>query len=488
MLATGLVAGLVLLEVLLQLAGVVVRDLDEQHKGSDGLSDHRVLALGACYTVGVGSEPHESYPRQLEALLDERHPDQDLSVVNGGVRGKSIAWFAGYIDAMLEDADPEVVIVNVNDRLTYGAEDVAELDNAAQGTRRRIDLALSKLVLYRVVRLALTPPPAETGLPEEWWGEGPGGEDGDDQLSHAISEAESAVRGAPDDPVKWSELAKLAEKRLDYDRAVEAHLTAIGLEGGRPASHHHRQLMRIHAGQRRYAEAGRQLEQARTATPDYQKILYSELKRNKRRVAGDDPLEGMVYKLRLADYYALFGDLTEALRVLEEVVTDMPSMVQARDMLAFYGALQSGQALPEQAAVELDALFAKQDGEQGGAARFGVYAATLEAQPDVSVAEAEVRFRAVLSHNLTQILRAADARGVSVLVENLSSLPAQQPVIAEVCASLGVPVVDLQGAISNHPDRASLLHPTMNLRLSAVGNQFVAEQIYAALEREGLLQ
>jgi tetratricopeptide (TPR) repeat protein len=487
-LSAGLLGGLVVLELLLQLAGVVVRNLDEQHKTAEGLSDHRVLALGACYTVGVGSEPHQSYPRQLEVLLDERHPALDLSVVNGGIRGKSIAYFADWIDAMLDDADPEVLIVNVNDRLTYSQADVVELETGSAGSRRRLDRVLAKLVIYRVARLALTPPPVETGLPEDWWGSGPGGDDGDDQLSHAISEAEAAVQADPDDTDAWTELARLSEKRLDPDRAIEAHEAAIALADGRPASHHHRQLVRIHAGQRHYAEAGRQLILARVATEGYQAILYGELKRTKRRVATDDPLEAMVYKLRLADYYALFGDLEEALRVLEEVLVQMPSMVQARDMLAFYRAVHAGGALPEQASIELDALFTKNQGEQGGAARFGVYAATLEDQPEVSAVQAEARFRTVLDHNLGAILRAADARGIQVVVENLSSLPAQAPIIAQVTAAYGVPLVDLQGAIAAHPDRAALLHPTMNLRLSADGNRFVAEQVYAALEAEGLLE
>ncbi len=488
----GLVGGLVVLEVLLQLAGVVVRQLDESHKQSEGLSDHRVLALGACYTVGVGSEPHESYPRQLEALIGERDPELDLSVVNGGIRGKSIAYFATWIDAMLDDAEPQVVIVNVNDRLTYTADDAAEAATGRSGSRRKVDRALSKLVLYRVLKLALTPPPPETGLPEDWWSAGPGGDDGDDQLSHAILQAEAAVQDTPGDPQAWAELAKLAEKRLDHDRAIHAHEEALQLEGGRPASHHHRQLLRIHAGQRRHAEAARQLDRARTATPDYQTILYGQLKRTKRQVADDDPLEAMVYKLRLADYYALFGDLGDAIRVLQEVVTAMPSMVQARDMLDFYQALErsrsTGEPLPEQARVQLDALFTKQDGDQGGAARFGVYEATTGDQPAVSAAEAEARFRTVLAHNLQEILRAADARGIPVIVENLSSLPAQGPVIAEVTGAYGVPLVDLQGAIAAHPARAALLHPTLNLRLSPQGNRFVAEQIYAALDAEGLLQ
>ncbi len=488
LLGAGLLGGLVLLELGLQGVGVVVRDLDEQHKATDTLSENRVLALGACYTVGVGSEPHESYPRQLEALLDERRASADLSVINGGVRGKSIAYFADYIDAMLDDAGADVVIVNVNDRVSWSVEDVAELERGETGTARRLDRTLAHLALYRVVKLALSEPPPETGLPEDWWGSGPGGQDGVDQLSHAIADAEAAVAESPEDPEAWQELARLSEKRLDVDRAIEAHTRALTLEGGRPASHHHRQLMRIHAGQRRYQQASVHLEQARTATPGYQQQLYGELKRTKRRVAADDPLEAMVYKLRLADYYALFGEPSQALRVLEEVVVAMPSMVQARDMLAFYGAVASGEPLPAQAAIELDALFTKQEGGQGGAARYGVYEATLEEEAQVSAEEAAERFRAVLRRHLGAILRAADARDVPVLVENLSSLPAQQPIIAEVCAEYGVTLVDLQGAIAAHPDRAALLHPTLNLRLSAAGNRFVAERIYAALDTEGLLE
>jgi hypothetical protein len=120
-------------------------------------------------------------------------------------------------------------------------------------------------------------------------------------------------------------------------------------------------------------------------------------------------------------------------------------------------------------------------------ARYGVYQATSGHQEEVSAAEAEERFRVVLGHYLSTIVRAARGRGVPVVVENLSSLQAQAPVIADLTAAHGVPLVDLQGALAAHPDRKSLLHPTMNLRLSAAGNRFVAEQIYAVLDAEGVL-
>ncbi len=487
-----MLCGLLLLELGLQGVGVVVRGLDEDHKRSPTLSDHRILALGACYTVGVGSEPEESYPRQLEFLLDERQPELDLSVINGGIRGMSIGYFATWIDGMLDDAAPEVLIVNVNDRLTFTSEDVSEVTGGRQGVRRRLDRALSRLVLYRVVKVALTPPAERTALPEDWWGAGAGGTDGNDQLSHAITQAEAAVQERPEDADAWEELARLSEKRLNYERAVDARLAAIGLEGGRPASHHYRQLVWIRASQRRYAEAERHLEQAVMASEGYENSLLIELRRNKNRMAQDNPLEVMVYKLRLADYYALFGDLGEAIRVLQEVVTGMPSLIQARDLLAFYEALQrsreTGEPLAEQAGVDLDALFTKDRGGQEGMGQFGIYEAKEGDLDLVSAAEAEARFRAVLEHNLVKILRAADARGISVILENLSSLPDQAPVIEGLSRTYDVPLVDLQGALAAHPDRAALLHPTMNLRLSAEGNRFVAEQIYAALDAEGLLQ
>ena len=101
LLAAGLLGGLLVLEGGLRVAGTALKQRDDRHTEAAGLSEHRVLALGACYTVGVGSRPHESYPRQLEGLLEERHPEQELSVVNGGIRGKSIAYFATYIEAIL---------------------------------------------------------------------------------------------------------------------------------------------------------------------------------------------------------------------------------------------------------------------------------------------------------------------------------------------------------------------------------------------------
>jgi len=489
LLAAGLLGGLLVLEGGLRIAGAAVKTRDDRHTTAAGLSDHRVLALGACYTVGVGSRAHQSYPRQLEALLDERHPELDLSVVNGGIRGKSIAYFADYIDAILDDVRPEVLIVNVNDRLTWTPDDVAALqgvlDSPVALARRKADRLLGGLVLYRVVRLALTPPPDQTGLPKDWWSQGPGGQDTTDQLAQAIAQAEAAVARDPQDPVAWTELARLSERRLDPERAIQAHQRAIELGGGRPLSHHHRQLARTYAGLRQHAAAARHLDEARSATEGYQWMLAEQLRNDRVAVPPGDPLEAMVHQVKEADYHALFGDLQESVRLLQEVVDTMPSMLQAHDMLLFYRALQrslsTGQPLAEQAPVDRAALF---DKDHTGEARFGV------ASPQAAEGEtdAEERLRVVLEDSLRRIVRAAEARDVAVIVENLSSLPAQASTIEALTEAYDLPLVDLQGALAIHPDRASLLHPTLNLRLSAEGNRFVAEQIYAALEEEELLR
>ena len=116
---------------------------------------------------------------------------------------------------------------------------------------------------------------------------------------------------------------------------------------------------------------------------------------------------------------------------------------------------------------------------------FGLVAEDSDEQ--IADEEAARRFAALLDLHLTTITAAADEAGAVVVLENLSTLPFQQEIIATLAEEHGLPLVDLQGGLVGHPDRDSLFHPTQHLRLSAEGNAWVAEQIHAALTEQDAL-
>ena len=144
----GTLLGLVLVEGGLQALGLAVASRDALRTGHalrsrDG--DLRVLCLGACYTIGIGTPPEAAYPAQLERLLDEG--GHDTVVVNGGQRGKSIDYFSGEIETLLDEHQPDILVVGVNRRTSLQPSDPLELP------------LVSHLILPKLVQLAVSPPP-----------------------------------------------------------------------------------------------------------------------------------------------------------------------------------------------------------------------------------------------------------------------------------------------------------------------------------------
>ena len=90
-LLAGVLAGLLLVESGLQLVRLAAAASDSArsaHARETQGGELRVLCLGACYTVGVGTPADQSYPAHLERALEAR--GLDAVVLNRGVRGRSI--------------------------------------------------------------------------------------------------------------------------------------------------------------------------------------------------------------------------------------------------------------------------------------------------------------------------------------------------------------------------------------------------------------
>jgi len=476
------------LELSLQVASLALRASDAERAERDGpLAERRVLCLGACYTVGVGSPPELSYPSQLEEIISERGGDA-VSVINGGVRGQSITFFARYINGMLREARPEILIINVNDRLVYSANELAEAaanDSAWSEVGRRMSRTLSHSLLYRAVSLAVSEPPPTTGLPGHWWSDGRAGADGRDFLALQIEELEAAVQATPRDATRWLELAAFRAERLDYEGAIEAAQQAASLEGEESTALR-RSLLDYNIGLRRYGEAQRILARIRDDHA-YELASEADLESRSRSLQG---VKGRIrYKILRAEHLAIYGDLQEAVRLSEAIVLAMPGKVSANDRRDFYRALHEAgdEPLPERAPIRSDALFAKSEQALTGAGRLGLYEEDADPMAQADSETAARFYRQALASNLVTILSETEPLGVHVVVENLSSLPDQQPIIRETCEALGLPLVDLQGALARHPDREALLHPEQNLRLSPAGNRLIAETLYAAMVDQGLL-
>jgi hypothetical protein len=78
--------GLLLAELILQLAGVVVSRTYDRGAGSSGDADAiTILCVGDSHTFGLPLPEEEAYPAQLEVALEEAYPERHFRVVNLGI-------------------------------------------------------------------------------------------------------------------------------------------------------------------------------------------------------------------------------------------------------------------------------------------------------------------------------------------------------------------------------------------------------------------
>ena len=154
---------IVVLEGALQGAAWVVRQADRNVEKSwqgDGL---RVLAVGDSNTYGLYLDEEDSYPSQLEALWNAKHPEQaQIEVLNLGYPGNGTAAILQDYKRLLATLQPDVVLllVGANDYWALPAE--ADSSPDQPGSRWKI-LQDSRLYrLWRITRAGNDSPRSET--------------------------------------------------------------------------------------------------------------------------------------------------------------------------------------------------------------------------------------------------------------------------------------------------------------------------------------
>jgi len=445
----GLLAGLLIVEVGLQGARVAARMSESARRthaqASDG-GDLRVVCLGACYTVGVGSPAEASYPAHLERALDAR--GLDAVVLNRGVRGRTIDYFADHIDSLLDAHRPHVVVVGINRRMSLDASLHARSDGG--------------LILPRMVGLALSPPKAEA----EFSGVGVRSVDEntmleldgeEDYLTRKAAALRTRLESEPQSPELWKDLADLEAARGDYEAATEAFLrTQTGPEL-RPSAR--MRLTRYLLAQGDFAAATHHLDVLR-GMPGVADRLARDFDARRHQYAStstgrDVDVKGGIDRARVA---LLRHDITGARGHIDAVLAKDPDADEAHHLLLYLLHL-GGEPLPAPA----EATLARQVG--------------LPSDP---------AFAHALGLYLDRIVAAADAHDARVVVHTLAASPQQVPIIHEEASARGVPVVDLMAALAAEPSPDRLFHPTDHLRLSSEGNAWMAEQVLEMLDEAGL--
>lgn len=127
---------------------------------------YRILCVGDSITYGFNVDAADTFPRQLQALLERRHPGRRFEVINTGVAGWS--WVQGRRWLQLEGLAlrPDAVVIGhgTNDQFfpatITDAERIGSSTSAASRLARRLASRLAETNLYRMARV-LAPPSGE---------------------------------------------------------------------------------------------------------------------------------------------------------------------------------------------------------------------------------------------------------------------------------------------------------------------------------------
>jgi lysophospholipase L1-like esterase len=113
--------------------------------------ERRILFLGDSWTFGIGLDLAESYPAQVEALLQGREPSRRWVALNAGIPGANVftvvEWFA-WIAPLYR---PHVAVFTVGE-----ADDILpDLNTELRRRERAPGAYLTRFALYRVARIAI---------------------------------------------------------------------------------------------------------------------------------------------------------------------------------------------------------------------------------------------------------------------------------------------------------------------------------------------
>ncbi len=156
----GLVLAILLLEIGLRIAASFVG-----HRSTSGVEGQktRILTLGDSHTYGVFYDAPDSYPGQLQALLDQRAPDR-YQVINLGLPGMNSSEIVARLPAWITRYRPTAVVVCSGINNVWNQSDT-EIERSRSTLTHWFDgwriTRMIRLLRINVRHASSTPPPVE---------------------------------------------------------------------------------------------------------------------------------------------------------------------------------------------------------------------------------------------------------------------------------------------------------------------------------------
>jgi tetratricopeptide (TPR) repeat protein len=237
-----LLALLFILELSLRMAGLVyhLRHKPIQPTGLKDKNSFVVLCLGDSYTFGWGAPPEQSYPRQLEKILNQKSKTKKFIIVNRGQPGQNSTQLLLELPHNLNTYNPDTLVIMTgvnndwnhigfnaflkNRGLTY------KLLEAVYKTRVYKLAKLTGLILNNKINKIKLTKTSEVN-PEHYDSQGWIYLNTNNSQA-ALKWFEEAVKKNPKDESSYTGLGKYYDITNNYEKAAASYNKALSLNSG----------------------------------------------------------------------------------------------------------------------------------------------------------------------------------------------------------------------------------------------------------------
>lgn len=265
----SITVSVILLESSLRFVGVLydaVRTRSESNLRDRGLEEKEnftILCIGDSYTYGLGAAVEDSYPAQLEGMLNKGRPGKDIRVKNFGTPGSNSRRIRNIFGENIDRYKPDVIIIMVGMNNYWNLEGMHLFNEPS--VFERLESNIRGLRIYKLWKLATMNliKKEHNGIPDLA---------GDKKTARVANPESEASTG-------YAELALLLrqagdhESALDYAKKALENASSDQLE----SAHIHMELVYIYRAKKDWDMARQHMDHA-LHRPVFIQSVFTELK------------------------------------------------------------------------------------------------------------------------------------------------------------------------------------------------------------------
>ncbi len=155
---TIVILSLVFIELVLRISGKIYikQYFLENANWIDKDNSNIILTLGESSTVGIWDERKDTYPSQVQNLLEEKYPNKNIEVVMPIHVGQNTGQVANRIDQHIKLYKPKIIIamMGYNNEWSLAESRISKFIEGKNRLKIKTLITLDKLRTFRVIRYA----------------------------------------------------------------------------------------------------------------------------------------------------------------------------------------------------------------------------------------------------------------------------------------------------------------------------------------------